>query len=156
MAIMFLGEIKDSLSFYYNEDEFEYFLKFFEFLDGEKKFDYQRYLDAYASFFAYLAKQGVAVPDFMKSEGEFLQFLYDLNVICFFEATDDKPFIRWCFLERTSTNLSPKVRPNTEYEIHYALANVLNTGKRIRRSGTSRSPTLRKAILIERRWRGVK
>jgi hypothetical protein len=42
-----LGEIKDSLSFYYNETEFEDFVKFFEFLDGAHKFDYEKYIHAY-------------------------------------------------------------------------------------------------------------
>ena len=47
------------------------------------------------------------------------------------KQAEDETFIRWCFRERGPTNLSPKVRTETEYEIHYALANVLNTGKQL-------------------------
>ena len=38
-----LGEIKDSLSFYYDVAEFDAFLKFFEYLDGRHKFTYEQY-----------------------------------------------------------------------------------------------------------------
>ena len=73
----------------------------------------------------------------MKSAEEFLQFLYDLNIICFFEKTDDETFIRWCFKERGLTNISPKVKTDLVYEIHYGLANILNTGKKFRSSRSS-------------------
>ncbi|HVC61218.1 MAG TPA: hypothetical protein VND19_12755 [Acetobacteraceae bacterium] len=39
-----LGEIKDSLSFYYDVSEFDAFLKFFEYLDGRHKFNYEEYV----------------------------------------------------------------------------------------------------------------
>lgn len=39
-----LGEVKDSLSFYYDESEFQTFLKFFEYPDGHNKFDYSKFL----------------------------------------------------------------------------------------------------------------
>jgi hypothetical protein len=92
-----------------------------------------------------MSRQGRVLPDFMKSEDEFLQFLYDLNIVCYFEFAEDERFIRWCFLERRLTNISPKVKTHSEYEIHYSLANVLNTGKRLRR----RSKTAKTSIRAE-------
>lgn len=71
-------------------------------------------------------------PEFMKNPQEFLQFLYDLNIICFIEYAGEERFFRWCFLERTASNISPKVKAEMEYEIHYGLANALNTGKPLR------------------------
>lgn len=68
----------------------------------------------------------------MKSAEEFLQFLYDMNIICFFEKTEDETFLRWCYQERSLTNISPKIKTESEYEIHYGLANVLNTGKKLK------------------------
>ena len=38
-----LGEVKDHLSFYYTEAEYETFLKFFEFLKGKSSFDYDEW-----------------------------------------------------------------------------------------------------------------
>lgn len=133
-----LGEIKDSLSFYYDESEYQLFLKFFEYLDGAHKFNYARFLSAYANFMRYVGEAKLSPPDFMGTAEEFLQFLYDQNILSYKEGTDDKPFIRWCFIERSPSNISPQVKFHSDYEIHYGLANALNTGKRInpRKSST--------------------
>jgi len=40
-----LGEIKDQLLFYYQLEEYELFLKFFEFLNGRPAFNYNEYLN---------------------------------------------------------------------------------------------------------------
>ena len=130
-----LGEIKDSLSFYYDEEEFEIFLKFFEYLDGQQKFTYEKYETAFAEFTKFLGSQKRATPGFMRSAPEFLQFLYDQNILSYVEHTTSERFIRWCFIERSPSNISPKVKGGLEYEIHYGLANVLNTGKEITTTG---------------------
>jgi cold shock CspA family protein len=126
-----LGEIKDSLSFYYDEEEFELFLKFFEYLDGKQKFTYEQYADAFEKLTDFLGTQQKTKPGFMRTSQEFLQCLYDQNILCYVEHTVDERFIRWCFIERSPSNISPKVKIGLEYEIHYGLANVLNTGKEI-------------------------
>lgn len=128
-----LGEVKNSLSFYYDEDEFELFLKFFEFLDGKQKFSYEQFSKAFSEHSEFIVAQDKLAPGFMKTADEFLQFLYDQNIICFIEHTADERFIRWCFIERSPSNISPKVKIDMDYEIHYGLANVLNTGKEIKR-----------------------
>lgn len=127
-----LGEIKDSLSFYYSEKEYQLFLKFFEYLDGNQKFDYSKYLAAYADFIKPLRERGDPAPRFMESAEVFLQFLFDQNIICYIEYASDEKFFRWCFIERTPSNISPQVKTHLDYEIHYGLANALNTGKKIR------------------------
>jgi cold shock CspA family protein len=135
-----LGEVKDSLSFYYDESEFQTFLKFFEYLDGHNKFDYSKFLGAYADFINFVKGQNKPTPDFMESAEDFLQFLYDQNILCFIEDAMDERFIRWCFLERSLSNMFPKVKTHVEYELHQGLANALNTGKVIRsrrKSGTA-------------------
>lgn len=126
-----LGEIKDSLSFYYDEKEFQLFLKFFEYLDGAHKFNYAKFIDAYAKFMNFVGDQSVKIPDFMGSAEELLQFLYDQNILSYKEGTADAPFIRWCFIERSPSNISPQVKTHSDYEIHYGLANALNIGKKI-------------------------
>lgn len=135
-----LGEVKDSLSFYYDESEYELFLKFFEYLDGHAKFDYSKFLSSYADFRKFVDSNHDKVPDFMESAERFLQFLYDQNIICHIEDAGDERFIRWCFIERSPSNISPKVKLDAQYEIHYSLGNALNTGKKIQqrqRSGTA-------------------
>lgn len=125
-----LGEVKDQLAFYYEDDDYETFLKFFEFLKGKDKFTYDEFTKAYDEMKKYLGSLDKSMPQFMKSENEFLQFLYDLNVLCFLERTvDGKPHIHWCFKERNYANISPKVKTHCEYQVFYGLAKALNLGK---------------------------
>src|SRR5690606_3254936 len=125
-----LGEVKDQLAFYYEDDDYETFLKFFEFLKGKDKFTYDEFTKAYDEMKKYLGSLDKSMPQFMKSENEFLQFLYDLNVLCFLERTvDGKPYIHWCFKERNYANISPKVKTHCEYQVFYGLAKALNLGK---------------------------
>jgi len=129
-----LGEIKDHLSFYYGPDHYDIFLKFFEFLSGKFKFSYELYLDAYANLSAYIESTLTLPPKFMSTANDFLQFLFDLNIICCIEQADDhKPFIHWCFRDRSYANISPKVKTGIEYQIFFGLQKALNVGKVFKR-----------------------
>ncbi|MCY1303214.1 hypothetical protein D9M70_529100 [compost metagenome] len=129
-----LGEVKDHLSFYYSSEHYDVFLKFFEFLDGKNKFNYEEFVDAYVNVVRYLESISSDTPKFMTTANDFLQFLFDLNVICYMEKADDhKPFIHWCFKDRNYANISPKVKTNVEYQIFYGLAKALNVGKEFTR-----------------------
>ena len=128
-----LGEVKDHLSFYYGHDHYEIFLKFFEFLSGRDKFDYVFYIAAYKKLMVHIKSISATQPKFMATANDFLQFLFDLNVICYIEQTEDqKPFIHWCFRDRSYANISPKVKTDVEYQIFYGLAKALNVGKKLR------------------------
>ncbi len=136
-----LGEVKDQLSFYYSPKEYEMFLKFFEFLDGKNKFSYSDYLDAYKKHFKYMDDANIGVPRFMESAEEYLQFLYELNVICYIERTaNNEPFIHWSFKERTYSNISPKIKTDKEYEIFYGMSKSLNTGRRFKAQPNTYEP----------------
>ncbi|MEJ1173433.1 hypothetical protein WA845_04235 [Agrobacterium sp. CMT1] len=130
-----LGEIRDQLLFYYSQDDFETFLRFFSHLRGKSRFSYGEFVDSHISFIAECNSQSVKVPQFLESADAFLQFLYELNVICYKELDEDnpsaEPFIRWCFKERTPSNLSPKIRHYVDYEIFYGLSKALNVGRKI-------------------------
>lgn len=131
-----LGEVKDQLAFYYSDKDYESFLKFFQYLDGKNKFKYEEYLHAYNSYVSYANSAGVLRPKFMDSAEEFLQFLYELNVISYIEITEDhEKFIHWCFKDRTYSNISPKIKLDKEYEIFYGMSKALNTGKRLQSGG---------------------
>ena len=127
-----LGEVKDQLAFYYSPKEYEIFLKFFEFLNGKNKFNYDEYIQAYKAHSNYMIEAGIKNPKFMDGPENYLQFLYELNVVCYIERTEDshKPFIHWSFKDRTYSNISPKVKTGVEYEIFYGMSKALNTGKK--------------------------
>ncbi len=124
-----LGEVKDHLAFYYTSLDYEMFLKFFEYLDGKYKFSYVEFVNAYNQWQDYLHQKKISKLNFAKSNADFLQFLYDLNVICYIEKTSDEKYIRWCFRERSQANISPKVKLGLNYEIHYGLGKALNVGR---------------------------
>ena len=125
-----LGELKDHLSFYYSADDYDAFLKFFEFLGGANKFTYTVFLAAFENFKAHLGTTGTREPIFTQSPTVFLQFLFELNAICYIENTvDGRPFIHWCFKDRSYANIAPKVKTGQTYQVFYGLAKALNLGK---------------------------
>ncbi len=138
-----LGEIRDQLLFYYSQADFEVFLSFFSHLKGKNKFSYSEFVDAHSAFVSECAAQAITIPQFLESADAFLQFLYEINVICYKELDEDhedaEPFMRWCFRERTPSNLSPKVRSYVDYEIFYGLSKALNVGRRIHLQNVRRS-----------------
>ncbi len=131
-AIYLLGEVKDHISFYYTKEEYEAFLKFFEFLHGATTFYYAEFCQAYTELAAYLNSISMKLPTFFESANTFLQFLYDLNVISYVEEMQDgSTHIHWCYRERNYANICPKIKTHQKYELHYGLAKALNLGKRI-------------------------
>ena len=134
IADYLLGEIKDQLLFYYSIEDYETFLKFFEFLSGKTQFRYREYESAFDAVLEYIQKSGSNQPKFMSSSSRFLQFLYDLNVICYIEEGElGQQFIRWCFRERSYSNIAPKVKLNEVYRVHSGLSRALNLGTGLRK-----------------------
>ncbi|MEW6427258.1 MAG: funZ protein [Thermodesulfobacteriota bacterium] len=129
-----LGEIKDHLTFYYGEEEYNLFLKFFKHLNGKNKFSYEEYIVIYSDFRKSIASSSAVIPKFMSTSGDFLQFLYDLNVLSYIEyPVDDKPYIRWCFRQRSYGDINPKVKEGCDYQVFYGLYKALNVGQEFRR-----------------------
>jgi hypothetical protein len=136
-----MGGIKDQLSFYYNKDDYDLFLKFFTFLNGRAEFTYKDYLNAYAEFNKYILNTHIAnmtdhnadLPEFVETAESFLQFLYDTNIVCFIENHEQEAFFRWCYRERSPSNITPKVGLGANYRIHYGLRKALNLGSQRRR-----------------------
>ena len=124
-----LGEVKDHLSFYYTEDDYEAFLKFFEFLNGKHKFDYREYTSAFSKYIDFFSRNKTQRPKFCETHDTFLQFLYDLNIVCYIEDVGMESFISWCHRDISPSNLSPKIKTHRRYEIHYGITKALNLGK---------------------------
>ncbi|MCB9295402.1 MAG: funZ protein [Lewinellaceae bacterium] len=133
-----LGEVKDQLSFYYAIKEYEIFLKFFEFLYGKYQFGYNAYLEAYQDYMKHLDSIKTDIPRFARTADDFLQFLYNLNVIGFIDRVDGQVWQRWCYRQRSYSNIDPKVKTHTEYIIHYGLGKALNIGRVIDKTKNSR------------------
>lgn len=135
-SIYLLGEIKDQLSFYFSDKDYEIFLKFFEYLNGNNRFDYKDFQIAFKKYEQYVETITPNKPSFMEAENVFLQFLFELNVICYKEYIENsnKPHIHFCFKDRNYANISPKIKTNCNYEIFYGLAKALNIGAKFESS----------------------
>lgn len=123
-----MGGIKDQLSFYYNEKDYEMFLRFFTFLNGRFEFDYNEYIEAYNKFTQFILGNHDEIPEFVETSDKFIQFLYDTNIICYIEDIETEPLFRWCYRERNPSDISPKVKLDQRYRIHYGLLKALNIG----------------------------
>lgn len=129
-----LGEVKDQLQFYYSDNDYEQFLAFFNFLDGRVRFTFDEFLAAFRNYQRSRARgvfprENKAPPVFMENEKVFLQFLYELGVVCYREYQGPKTIYRWCFRERTYANMNPKIGTHAiDYEMHPGLLKALNAG----------------------------
>lgn len=124
-----LGEVKDHLSFYHSNEDCELFLKFFEYLNGHSRFTYDEFLEAFENYQKFIKRNVKHNPSFCETPDIFLQFLYDLNVVCYIVDTDTEPFFGWCYRDRTPSRIAPKVRAHARYDVHYGLMKALDLGK---------------------------
>lgn len=124
-----MGTIKDQIQFYYSNKDYEMFLNFFDFLKGYYQFNYDDYITAYNKFTELILEKHDNIPEFVETQEKFIQFLYDNNIICYSDETESQTFYRWCYRERSSSNIFPKVKLNSKYRIHYGLFKALNVGK---------------------------
>ena len=127
-----LGEIRDYLSFYYQEQDFDLFEKFFQLLSpyinkGPRSFTYDEFVEAFSAFSTYIKENDIKHPIIFNTADIFLQFLYELNVICFIDGVTkySRPLQKWCFRERTFNNIRPKVQSNKTYKIHFGIGKAL-------------------------------
>lgn len=128
-----LQTIKDYTNIYISDDDFSTFRNFFQYLKGKYKFTWAEYQDAYKLFYNNVLSTLSHIPDPFSSENKFLQFLYNTNVIGYWESAEyGNPFMRWCYRERKMTNLRPIIPINQEYQVHRGLQKALNLGRRIR------------------------
>jgi hypothetical protein len=128
-----MGGIRDQLSFYYDDADYQMFLRFFNFLENKAEFTFEEYVNAYRRFTEFILNNHKDIPEFVESDDKFLQFLYDSNIVSYIEQTELEPLFRWCYRERSPSNISPKVKLGLKYRIHYGLHKALNVGFRNRR-----------------------
>jgi hypothetical protein len=121
-----LGTIKDQLSFYYTTFDYNEFLMFFTYLNRKSYFSYCEFKSAFDNYEKYIIEKSKSVPKFVDSADEFLQFLYENNILCSYEEIKNSMIFSWCYRERKISNISPRVKPNIKYRIHYGLVKALH------------------------------
>lgn len=127
----FMGSLKDQLSFYYSNVDFEHFLKLFDFFDGPN-FTFEIYREVYNKYLDYLLSNANDIPEFVDDEIKLLQLLYDCNMITAIEKDDNgKDYYHFSYREKDSSNINPKVSigKNITYRFHYGLYKKIRMGR---------------------------
>lgn len=127
----FMSSLKDQLSFYYSIEDFDYFIKFFDYFK-KTDFTFEEYQENYRKFLEYIRTESKEFPEFIDDEKNFLQLLYDSNVIAAIDNKGtDKEFYHFSYREKSLTNISPKVPISNivTYRFHYGLYKKANFGR---------------------------
>lgn len=124
----FLGSLKDQLSFYYSEEDYKHFKKFFTFFPNPQ-FSFDEYHAAYAKYTDYILENATDIPKFMEDPKSFLQLLYDCNVIATIE--NDGQYFHFSYREKSPSNIAPEVLydKNISYRFHYGLYKKARMGR---------------------------
>jgi hypothetical protein len=135
-SVYLLGEVKNHLSFYHSGADFDELTGFFRFLNGKTRFSWRDFQDAFHQHSLSVKHRKLTINELVDTPEALLQFLYSMNVIGYDETSGDKlaNFVHWCFRDRSSVTLNPKIPPNlgaaTErpYSVHPGLARSLKLG----------------------------
>lgn len=124
----FLSSLKDQLSFYYSEEDYKHFRKFFDFFDCPQ-FTYEQYQVAYNSYVDYILENAKEIPQFVEDPKKFIQLLYDSNVITAIEKGGR--YFHFSYREKSPSNIAPEVpyEKGVEYRFHYGLYKKAQMGR---------------------------
>ena len=145
-----LGEVKDYLSFYYGNVDFDQIVGFFSMFGGKNSFGWSEFQNAFTEYQKGIDFTAVTVDELRGDAEQFLQFLYSLNIIGYQEPEEfGGTFVHWCFRDRTPVKLRPKVRVGLRYAVHPGLARSLLVGRggmsKGRAASESKRPRRRRA-----------
>lgn len=123
----FLSSLKDQLSFYYSEEDYKHFRKFFDYFN-DPQFSYDEYLKAYNKFVDYILDNAKEIPQFMDDPKVFLQLLYDSNVVA---AIETDGYFHFSYREKSPSNIAPEVLYDSgmRYCFHYGLYKKARMGR---------------------------
>lgn len=124
----FLSSLKDQLSFYYSEEDYRHFRKFFDFFD-DPQFTYEQYQVAYSEYVDYILENANEIPQFVEDPKRFMQLLYDSNVIAAIE--ENGRYFHFSYREKSPSNIAPEIPygKDIEYRFHYGLYKKARMGR---------------------------
>ncbi len=127
----FMSSLKDQLSFYYSDSDFEHFIKIFDYFK-KSSFDFSEYEKNYDKFIEYILENAKEIPEFVDDSKKLLQLLYESNIIMAVETNErNKTFFHFSYREKDLANINPKVPigENITYRFHYGLYKRNKIGK---------------------------
>lgn len=127
----FMSSLKDQLSFYYSNVDFQHFLKLFDYFN-DNNFTYSVFKSNYDKFVDYILTNADDIPEFFDDDKKLLQLLYDCNVIAAIEKDEHgNDFFHFSYREKDNSNIHPKVwmGDNITYRFHYGLYKKIRLGR---------------------------
>jgi hypothetical protein len=125
-----LGEIRNYSAFYMEANDFNLYLKFFQYLDGAGEFQYEAFSAAFRKFKNWIRGEHVKATEYLRDSEALLQFFYDVNLIGYRENVGDKSnkFYHFSFRERSLNNLAPKIKTTGILMVGYGIGKALDIG----------------------------
>ena len=147
-----LGEAKNYAAFYMTQDDFYKYIKFFQFLDGKREFDYQAFSDAFDRFKKWANGEKFDATEYLRDADSLLQLFFDMNVVGYYETSQDQKdrFVHWSYRERSLNNISPKVKSDATLLLNAGIMKALDIGTALKDS-TKPQTAARKANFKRRR-----
>jgi hypothetical protein len=131
-----LGETKNYATFYMTQADFQNYLKFFQYLDGNNRFSFEIFSKAYADFINWADGEEFKAKSFLRDAEALLQFFYDVNIIGYTESVvdDRETYYHWSYRERTLIDIAPKVKSAAMLVINPGVAKALDIGKSFKKA----------------------
>lgn len=131
-----LGEAKNYAAFYMTQDDFYKYIKFFQFLDGKREFDYQAFSEAFVRFKKWANGENFDATEYLRDADSLLQLFFDMNVIGYYETSQDQKdrFVHWSYRERSLNNISPKVKSDSTLLLNAGIMKALDIGTALKDS----------------------
>ncbi len=142
-----LSEVSNGLEYRLSLNDRKLITLLFAKFKGRRTFTYIDFIEIHNEFKIDSKRRGITIESQVLDElDQTLQLLYECNLIGFSEATEDRPYFKWAFRERTFSNPNPLVEFDGNYVVHDGLKKSLDIGAK--KLGNS---TLKKPQLIFRR-----
>lgn len=128
-----LGEVKNYAAFYMPQEDFNKYLKFFQYLDGRSRFTMDDFRVAFGKFKGWANGEKFNATTYLRDAESLLQLLYDVNVIGYSESVvnDGETFFHWSYRERSANNVAPQIKTTGELVLNPGIAKALDIGKRM-------------------------
>jgi len=132
-----LGEVKNYAAFYMRQEDFNKYIKFFQYLDGKPRLTMDEFRDAFGKFKGWANGEKFYATDYLRDAESLLQLLYDVNVIGYSEAVsnDGETFFHWSYRERSVNNVAPKVKTTGMLMLNPGISKALDIGKQVSNKG---------------------
>lgn len=127
-----LGEVRNYAAFYMRGEDFQKYIKFFQFLNGQQRFSFEEFSAAFQKFKDWANGEKFDATTYLRDPESLLQFFYDVNVIGYSEVieNDGDVYYYWSYRERSANNIAPQVKTTGTLTINPGISKALDIGKR--------------------------